>query len=289
MYKNEVVWAQTFGSAANDSCEDIAYDHVNDLIYAVGHTGGPTDIDITGGVGGAVDGLSIKLEASTGNILWTKPITGIFTGCDISADGKSLFISGLTSSANYNQAYHGGRSDVLVVSLDTVSGIWKWASLTGTNQSDWANDIVCQTDALYVAVGTTGSFFGNNNANAGSKDAVLLKLSAEDGTVIWASQFGGPGDEDIASLAYLIDNNSIYITGSTSAGFLDYSSDNSTDFFLASFNVTDGRMIFYMFGGAIGLDSSSHLVIDNEINTAIYGGKWNNTAGLVQYFTGKIN
>lgn len=87
----------------------------------------------------------------------------------------------------------------------------------------------------YVAGYTSGSFTGA--ANAGDKDAVVARVSA-DGTVLWAQQIGGPG-EDKAYAVAVTPSGDVVVGGAHGSGLPGLPSQGSYDGWVAQYS-SDG-------------------------------------------------
>jgi len=122
-----------------------------------------------------------------GDTLWTKTIGGnlIDKGNSIiETSDSSIVIAGLTNTTtDSTQAY------IIKVSK-TGQLLWD-SAYGGGNGYDMANSVIETANGEYVIAGTTTSYNTNND-----KDFYLARTD-NNGTLIWQSNFGNPGEEEI--------------------------------------------------------------------------------------------
>lgn len=131
---------------------------------------------------------------------------------------------------------------------------------------------------LYVAGWIEGSSLGvaatGQTANHGSADAFLLKLSPA-GSVVFATYFGGSGDDRALGLA-VNSANQAWLTGSTSSANLPLLSPiqaalgGSRNAFIAQFSTT-GALLFSTYLGGGGPDSGNAIAADAAGNVYVVG------------------
>ncbi len=174
------------------------------------------------------DTFITKLD-DRGELIWAKSFTGIFFSTDsvtnMSLDSfGNIYLSGyFTGSVDFDPSLFSAvlssnfGEDVFVVKLD-LSGVLIWAKSFGDDFNDRAQGMFVSPlgDVLI-----SGSFRGfvdvdpgvgfHELASNGLEDAYLLQLNTS-GNFVWASSFGGSGN-DIARAVTKDSNNNTYVTG----------------------------------------------------------------------------
>ena len=130
-------------------------------------------------------------------------------GVRLTSDG-GLIVVGSTDS------YGDPNGDAWVVKLDRYGAV-EWQKTYGGGGDEYLVDVRETAGGGYVAVGWTKSF------GAGKSDAWVVKLAA-DGTVQWASTYGGSGNDQAWSVDLTSDGAYLVAGGTTSfgAGRADY-------------------------------------------------------------------
>ena len=140
------------------------------------------------GTGGTVEGVVLD---SAGDVL----ITGSTTNASLASTVVNAHSSGL---------------DGFVFKVDdrTTTAAESYVTYIGTSGTDNALDITIDTTTnnVYISGSTTGQFTGE--AQVGSQDAFLTKLSAN-GALTWTHQFGGAFNHSANALAFDADGTSV--------------------------------------------------------------------------------
>ncbi|MEZ5018359.1 MAG: SBBP repeat-containing protein [Flavipsychrobacter sp.] len=193
----------------------------------------------------------------------------------------------------------------------------EWATYYGSTSADYSYALVADSAGnVYMA----GSTYNSSNivtvgsyqtSYAGNKDAMVVKFT-EAGIRIWATYYGGTGEDDFFS-ATTDDSHNIYLaglTGSTS-GMTTVGAHQTTygggssDCFLVKMTPSGGRLWATYFGGAgnektnveyqvfVGCDSSNNLyMVGNTRSTtgiASSGAHQNTNGGNIDGFVAKFN
>lgn len=162
------------------------------------------------------------------NLTWAT----FFGGADadiansVTASPSGIFITGVSASWDFPQATYGNftrpvqlfGSDAFIAKFDN-EGKWIWSTGYGGASYDEGMDIKYHNGKIYVAGFTQsdtfptlqkpGAYFYQNSSLA-ENDAFLLEFDTL-GNRLWATCFGGSGDDYFTSLA--TDNSGIYLTG----------------------------------------------------------------------------
>lgn len=100
---------------------------------------------------------------------------------------NSVILVGRTNSSG------AGNYDVLAARIDTQGNI-VWARTYGGSGWDEAQNALIAADGNIIAVGKTNSFGG------GEFDIYVLKISTENGTLLWSRTIGGPRSEEARAI-----------------------------------------------------------------------------------------
>ena len=176
---------------------------------------------------GYTDIVLMKLDADTGNVLWSKLIGGKYgeaTAFDNviqpTTDGGYILAGQSSSSQNGNvEGRSHGSSDVWIVRFDDEYEI-QWETLLGGVEYDDGTTIHQTADGSYIMVGRTMSGnSGDVGENNGNVDLWVVKIDA-DGNLLWQDALGGSGYEQSSAIQPTADDGFIVaaFTRSTSSG-----------------------------------------------------------------------
>lgn len=181
----------------------------------------------------------------------------------------NFFVIGQTSGDlddQINADAEGDTEDIFVVKFNS-SGTKQWTKLFGTAALDIPGEASLSDGFLYIAAKTSGDFGGATSA--GGDDALLLKVSADDGSLAWSKQWGSDKNErldatdfDSAGDIYAVGVNTsdeiVTLAKFKPDGTLVYSVEDWTDKFNADIAIdrdeTDGDRIFVAAQGSYGMD-----------------------------------
>ncbi len=168
----------------------------------------------------ATDIFILKLDASNGNLIWSRTWDGSGQGYDevdgLKVDGDSIYISGWSTEIST-------QTDIVVLKYN-LNGDQIWSNTWGTNGVDEANgQLGFDNSYIYVV--------GHYNAlplGLGG-DAVLVAFNKADGAYAWNTTWGGLGLDDAFGMT--MSNNYIYSVGLTT-------SFNGDEIFLLKYDTT---------------------------------------------------
>jgi hypothetical protein len=202
--------------------------------------------------------------------------TGIDYGRSVATDNLgNVYMSGYTSSTNaiaaggQQNSFGGGTYDGFLAKFDGL-GNRIWATYYGGTQNDYFFSSAVDASGNVLVAGETSStgisFSGHQNLfGGGLNDGLIIKFNAA-GARLWASYYGGIGDDKILSLD--VDaGGSFYIAGETtsttsiSASGFQNPFGGGTDGFLIKFNTAGVRQWGTYYGGN-GFDHATGLAID---------------------------
>lgn len=148
---------------------------------------------------------------------------------------------------------------ISIISGNAFSQIkFQWGKQFGSGREEYVmNHLVDSHGNIFVSGKTTGNMGGQN---AGGNDGFLAKISS-DGDLIWTTQFGTSGEEDIQWSA-IDDSDYVYITGSTT-GSLGAKNEGKEDIFIVKFN-PDGKPLWSQQLGTDSTDVGKGIYVDNK-------------------------
>ncbi|GAB4129498.1 MAG: hypothetical protein OHK0045_15750 [Raineya sp.] len=231
-------WAARIGAtSSNDNVYNIAVSGL--FCYVVGYATNGANINgsfnFTASSGGSA--FLARLSVDTGTAADFVNIASGGSGSDalkIQLRGNNAFIAGtFGSTADFNPTpattdltSAGGR-DVYVAKYDVSSAPnLSWVAGVGSaSNSDWdeIGNITLQGDDVVLACSHSGSatYSRKSGANLGSNisipgnnfDGTLLKISGENGNLLWYHSISGAGVDKLSSIALFNDGSDWYLWG----------------------------------------------------------------------------
>ncbi len=146
-----------------------------------------------------------KIQASDGSLVWSSdlPSAGLYAAVDPAGDVVAVGYGYLPNSNN---------PDLFVWKLSGSDGSTIWAQSHGSTAMDRGYGVAIDGQGDVFVVGMTAGDFAKDNA--GNSDAIVLKLSGEDGTLDWARQLGAD-DSDYAWRLTVDPRGNPIVTGAT--------------------------------------------------------------------------
>lgn len=218
---------------------------------------------------------------------------GTVLSCDnagnVYVTGASWFSMDIATTGSY-QYTSAGDFDAFLVKFNK-DGDRLWGTYFGGPSVDYGFGLTCDAyNSIYLSgqtlsssgIATTGSYQPSKNAAIGT-DAFLAKFDSS-GARIWATYYGGPGDDNGGFCAY-DPKGYVYLTGFTNStsdiagsGFQNTYGGGTNDGFLAKFD-TAGNFQWGTYYGGAGDDQSEGVASDGAGNVYI-GGHTNSTSGI---------
>lgn len=294
-----LIWATYCGGTGGDSGNGVITDGASNIIVAgattstnfpIGFSAGNSVHQSTYG-GGTFDAFLIKFNPA-GLRLWSTYYGGTNwdTGSDVATDGQNVYLYGRTysttaiSTAGVFQTAMSGTLDVYVAKFLPTGGR-TWGSYVGGTAAEIPGGIICDglSGNIYIAGYTSSTnfpaFSGHQMAYGGGvADAFLFKFSPL-GARLWATYYGGTGDDmggavatdafgNIILAGHTLSTNAISTVGSyqpaLNAGF-------GRDAFLIKFNSAGVRQWGTYFGGkyeeeigGVACDASNNIVLSGD-------------------------
>ncbi len=260
----------------------------------------------------------------TGNVFVT--CNTISTDFPVVNPGGGAYFQGTYGGGNAGIQNKGG--DAVIMKFNN-SGVLLWSTFYGGTEDDNGTSIDCDASGFVYATGSTlspnfptqnlagayfqGTYGGGTPFNNEGGDAYILKFDNA-GQRLWATFYGGSGDENAYSLRLDATNN-IYLTGSTASAnfpvlnpggtaYFQAANGGSTDAFVVKLDVAGAQQWSTYYGGA-GIEIAQFICIDgvgkihvtgsaegagmpttDPGNGAYYQPVYGGTAGYSYYYRG---
>jgi len=211
-----------------------------------------------------------------GNIVWQKSYGGsLYDKCRYATenpDGTSLAF-GSVKSNDYDVAgnHTPGENDYWLLKLDPVGNII-WSKCYGGTAEEGGRSVIRTLDGNYLVAGYTHSDDGDVSFRYGGYDVWLIKVSSNDGSIIWGKTFGGTKDERVRSIAQW-PNGDFVFSGNTQSS--DYDLDGTTnngeeDVYVARID-SSGHLVWSKQYGGPGQDRAYYCTRDIDGNVLVAG------------------
>ena len=272
-------WTKRFGGNKDDSATAVSVG-ADGTIYVAGQTSAPL-----GGVvnAGKSDGYLRALDGD-GNVVYTR------------AAGAS---AGEDSAQSIAQASDGGL--IIASEVDGRAVLTKYAAGDdGTGAAVWSMDLgnldggrigevtVGDDGAIYLA-GAAGAGFAPSaplTANAGGRDAFLMKISDGPSASVDFTTFLGSAEDNSAN-SITVSNGVAYVSGKTSGALPGQTQTGDRNAFVAGFDTTSGAVTFtQQLSGRGGLAEANAVVVDPTGDNAL--DKMGLPTGEVRYADSRV-
>lgn len=229
-------WGTYYGGAVNDRFTIVGTDSAG-VVYVAGNfqstakgtsgTHAPNK-PAAATTADSTDVLIAKFNPATGNIIWATYYGG--AGVDearglVVGDSSNVYICGSTESSTgiaitgAAQATFGGQRDMFLAKFDS-SGDWTWGTYLGDISADNGGNVVLDHSGN---LNTTGNTFGSSglatpdgfSTSIGGGFDALIAIYSPGGDKIWATYFGGTGNDYGFGVARGKSSGHMYIVGST--------------------------------------------------------------------------
>lgn len=293
-----LIWGSYFGGTSNfDQGYGVAADN-NGSVCIIGKTASTSGVSSVGvhqtSHGGGTYDVFVSKFNSNGTLAWATYYGG--TGTDdsyesgITTDASgNIYITGLTYSTTaiatagtHKSTMTSGVQDAFLVKFNSA-GIRQWGTYFGSDSNnDEGADVEVDVNGNVFIVGTTGSSAnvatgGSHQTNfGGGYDVYLAKFNSSDGTLFWATYYGGSGWDYGYGVSSDINGN-IYAAGVTqnTAGNIIVTNGahqtafggSTSDAFLVKFNSAGVRQWGTYYGGNANETGSR---VDNDMNGGVY-------------------
>lgn len=291
------LWATFYGGDQQDELYSVVCDGSNNVIIA-GVATSTFNIATPGSFEDSfynpgyqyTAGLLAKFD-SVGDRLWGtyyKSFTDTFVVADVyngsvATDGFNLYFSAwtdggdsVTTPGTWQPDFQGTLSNVLLAKFND-SGARQWATFYGGSDQNNSGSVACDKIGNVYLMGMTTSDSAIASAGcfqptrAGGWDIFLAKFDPANGSRIWGTYYGGPGDETISTTQIASGAAGyLYITGytgsttgiATAGVWQAVYGGGVNDAFLAAFDANDSEVWSTYYGGD-GDDDAEACATDN--------------------------
>ena len=310
-----VEYSTMLGGTANDYCRGVAIDP-DDNQYAVGYVTSADfplknayDSVYQGGGSAGYDMIVCKVSPHGDSLMYSTYLGGA-TGDDrayavaVNSAGEACVV-GHTNSTDFPtvsplQASNNGSEDVAITRLSAAGDALLYSTYYGGAGSDIGNDIALDdADNLYLTGSTESSDFPlsgttYDNSLDGTKDAFVLKLSADGQSVQFSTYLGGTAVD--AGLALDVDpvTSEAVVCGNTlSADFptgnnYDQTFDGGTtagDVFVSRLSSAGNSLVYSTYVGGDKEEAPLSLALDSAGNAFVCGYTGSGTFPVVNAFS----
>ncbi|MBI4904042.1 MAG: PKD domain-containing protein [Acidobacteria bacterium] len=251
-----IQWTRQFGtSPATEEVRSAAATSPTGDVYVAGYTFGALPGFVNAG---NYDAFLRKYDAN-GNELWTRQFGTIKNdiALGVAANSTGVYVVGWTGGAFTGQT-NAGDADAFIRKYDDL-GNELWTRQFGTVAVEEGNGVGVNAGGVFIVGSTNGIFSGQ--ATAGSTDT-FVRMYGHDGTELWTSQFGSPG-QDLPAPAVGLDASGLYVAGYTSFGALPgQMSAGQADAFVRKYDFSGNALWTRQFG-TIGSDHAFGVAADS--------------------------
>ncbi len=225
-----------------------------------------------------------------GSILWKKYFGGNkFDSVEsiVELEDGTLLLTGLTYSKKGFGNTSFGKKDAWAMRLD-MNGELIWSKVFGTNGYDEFNAAALDRNGNVVLCGTQGVFDYSNPIPGGIyQDQIWVVSLNDEGQINWENQFGGLGDESVASMIKDGSGNFVILANTKSVDGIASQNKGKQDALVINIDAS-GELRWSSTYGGEGKDEAMDLFEDKE------GGLWivgqtNSKTGNVGQTKGEID
>ncbi len=290
-----MIWQKNLGGSGDDAVYSIT--EGKDNSYIVSGWTNSTDGNVSGNKGG-IDYWVAKLNATNGDIIWSKCLGG--TGSDYaysvmeSKDGYYV-VAGSSASADGDVLANKGGYDYWIAKLDPADGRIVWKKSYGGSGNETANSIIESNDGNYIVSGYSASSDGDVTGNHGQNDYWILKVQSTDGALIWEKTLGG-SDRDNATSIVEESDGTLCVAGYSYSVDGDVTGNHGlSDWWIAKLKSADGSMVWQKtIGGSGGNECAMSIIKNDDASFAIAGfatsndGDFSNNRGGRDFWIAKL-
>jgi len=209
----------------------------------------------------------------------------------------------VVTPGSYQPNYGGGFEDAFVDKFNPTGTTLLWGSYFGGADTDEAAGIKVDSAGNAYIVGSTNSSSGIATAGAyqtnlgGNVDAFVAKFNSTGSALLWATYYGGDGDD--GGVGIILDaSNNVYVAGSTSStsgiatvgAYQTLYGGGNVDAFIAKLNAAGNSLLWGTYYGGAGDEGAGPIALDSHNNIYITGGTSSSsgiaTAGAYKMFYG---
>jgi len=298
---------RNFGGIGDDGGDSVSLDAEGN-VFVAGYFSGAATLADGGHTSSGETDLFLSSFSPGGDHRWTVQLggTGLDSIAGLSAHDATgvVCLSGSFAGSielGVDTIASKGEQDGFVICLDSSSGGHRWHSVWGGPLDDDCNGIIHDPDGnLYAAADFRGTAtFGDTTiASLGGEDITLLSFSPN-GEKRWERHYGGPGDDDVARLAFHGDKLVIagVLEGTLDLGDTTLTSNGGEDALVMALTSAGQTLWARGFGGS-GDDEANALAVDQAgrvyvtgaySERASFGGAFFDSAGQHDIFMARLD
>lgn len=288
------IWGTYYGGSSVETSHSICIS-AEGFIYVCGDTFSSTGIASAGAhqttYGGGIDDAYLAKFDSNGQLKWATYYGGTLhdIAVDVTVDlNANVLMCGHSESANAiatigsYQNFQAGQFDIFIAKFDST-GTRLWGTYFGDTNVEEAYGITCDNSNNIYVSGFTAS--QNNIATVGCQqfvyggglqDGVIAKFNSGGNAVLWATYYGGTGD-DVATGIVFDNAGTLIIVGNTTStnnistvGAYQQFPGSPEDIFVLKCNLNGIRQWGTYFGGN-NTDYADAVVLDANANIIVCG------------------
>ncbi|MDP4266362.1 MAG: SBBP repeat-containing protein [Bacteroidota bacterium] len=264
-------WAKRVGGNGDDIGRAIVSDTSGNSYVAISFEGNITD-GITFTSRGGTDILVLKYN-SKGEIIWSKQCGGDGTDMPkaIALDKEgNIYVTGyFSNNANFDNINltKKAETDIFIAKFSNDGEI-KWVKQAGDAGINKTTGICIDSEGNIIVSGTFTnkiSFDKNLFKSLGEQDIFIVKYDNK-GTLIWAKQAGGNGNDDIQGICLSRKDEIIatgFFTGKIKIGNKELNSVGKNDVFISKYDKTGDVVWLKQFGGT-GDDNGKAVAVNDS-------------------------
>lgn len=238
---------------------------------------------------GHYDGYILKLAKDGRSLVYSSYIGGddldFCTTVDVDASG-AVYIGGSTESKNFptKRAFRSklsGYRDAFAAKISPQGSTLVYSTYLGGTHGEWVKGIdVDSAGGAVLAGSTTSPDFPRKGAFqrtlGGKNDGFIAKLTPSGNGLVYSSYFGGPGDEELVSVA-LDGTGAAYVVGYTFGKIPHKNAFQSTkkgesEGLVAKIAPNGRSLVFASYLGGVGFDYAEAIAVD-ESGAAYIAGR----------------
>lgn len=185
-----IAWERCYGGTEADNC--FASCEAHDGNYIIAGTCNSDNGDFTGPILGVTDIVLLKIDSSSGAIIWQRNLGGTdYDNCYsvvktndggyiLTGESKSPFIPGAHGISSY---------DMYVCKVDSLGNL-QWHHCYGGSNDDGGAGVIQMPDSTFLVSGYTRSITGNVSFNHGNYDYWVIHVDTQ-GNLLWEKTYGG--------------------------------------------------------------------------------------------------
>ena len=274
-------WVRSAGGADIDVAQDVTVFSNSDICisgYFLGSAGFGNLTPLSNSDG--TKDVFLAYYTGNGDAVWARQASasGDIVSYGLTKDNNGgVAIAGyFNGSATFDalSLNSNGAEDIFITNYD-IQGNVQWARGGGGSSNDIARSVTVDNNSNIYVVGdfsSTATFGATTLTSAGGNDVIILKYNP-DGSVAWARQAGGSG-EDTGYRIYADPYNDILVSGSFSStanfGDLVLTSVNGADMFVAKQGINYPPTVNNPISDQLLLPGGTAFVRDLEADPAVF-------------------